>query len=237
MTDCIILAGGLGTRLRGLTGDVIKPMVPVNGVPFLAYIVRQAQLMGFQRFIFAVGHRAEQIESYFGTGEKWGISIIYSPEGDHLLGTGGGVKKGFGYVETEFALVMNGDSLCLADFKELIDVHERKHTPVTILGAHVENVARFGSMKVDSEGMLLNFVEKTGTGTSGLINAGVYVIRKSDIVSFKSPEAFSLEHDYFEVLPHGSIAVYESHAPFIDIGIPEDLVRLPSFLKQALGEL
>jgi D-glycero-alpha-D-manno-heptose 1-phosphate guanylyltransferase len=232
--DCVIIAGGAGTRVKGILGSVIKPMVDVNGKPFLHYLVEYIKCFGIWRFIFAVGNGADQIESYFGSGDRIGVSVDYSHDGEQPLGTGGAVKQALQHVSTENVLIVNGDTLCLSNYRALISIHQSKALPVTMLAVFVNDIARFGSVILNAEGQLVKFEEKKGVNVPGLINGGVYVINKKHFLSFNALEVFSLERDYLEMLPKEQVNIVITDSPFIDFGVAEDLKKLPDFIEKYL---
>src|SRR5579862_1172521 len=100
--QAVILAGGLGTRLRPLTASVPKPMVSIRDRPFLEYELIHLKKSGFERFVFSVGYKAEVIENYFGNGGRFGVSIVYSRDGEKQLGPAGALKNALSFLEAEF---------------------------------------------------------------------------------------------------------------------------------------
>ncbi len=231
MTECIILAGGMGTRLRNAAGTTPKPMIKVEGRPFLEILLSYVKSFGIQKFIFSVGHGADQIEKHFGDGSRHSVAILYSKESEKLLGTGGALKRSLSLASSERVLAMNGDSICLEHFGQFFEFDASAPSTATILGVHVNDTSRFGTMAV--EGLhLVEFKEKTGQNLPGLINAGVYVLSRKHILDSPTPEVFSIELDYFEKLPPREIKVFETKGDFIDIGVPEDLSRLPEFIHR-----
>jgi NDP-sugar pyrophosphorylase family protein len=251
----MILAGGLGTRIRSTLGDIIKPMAPIgeppNTKPFLELLIRYFHSFGVKRFVICVGMKPEQITTYFNDGKTFGIEIEYAYEDEkNLLGTGGAIRNALPKISTDTFLVANGDSICLTDLRAFQDAarnalqHSRENCTkqnCIMLGVRVPDAARFGTLNVQAQGNksmmpfdvtpLSAFVEKTGEHTSGIINAGVYVFSKTIETYFPTDKkSFSLERDVFELLPKGSIGVVQTDAPFIDIGVPEDLARAGAVL-------
>lgn len=231
MTECIILAGGMGTRLRNAAGNTPKPMIMVEDRPFLEILLSYVKSFGIEKFIFSVGYGADQIEKHFGDGTRHGVAIQYSRESEKLLGTGGALKRSLSLASSERVLALNGDSICLAHLGQFFEFDALVPSTATILGVHVDDTSRFGTMGVEGS-HLVEFKEKTGQIVPGLINAGVYVLSKKDILDSTTPEVFSIERDYFEKLPPRSVKVFEAKADFIDIGVPEDLSRLPEFIHR-----
>lgn len=213
--DCVILVGGLGTRLRPTISDVPKPMAKVGNKPFLEYILDRLAVYGARRFILCVSHLRNVIIEHFGVSYK-NIPVSYSVE-DIPLGTGGAIWQAFHHFSLNDALVVNGDTLLDTDYA----LFYRKHATesLAMLLTEATDTARYGSIIVE-DGKISSFVEKTKVSGPGLINAGVYKIAKT-IIS-EMPHCFSFENDF--LAPNLAIlqSGYEiSRGFFIDIGIPE----------------
>src|SRR3990167_2914035 len=205
--EAIILAGGLGKRLRTVVADRPKPMADVNGKPFLEYLFEGWVQRGIDHFILAIGHYGEFIEHYFGNCWK-GIPISYSKE-ETLLDTGGGLKKDSVQLRTKDPfLLLNGDTYFFPELPLL-------KGKMTLILRAVENGARYGTVKIDPTGKITSFVEKTPG--KGLINGGVYLIHPSLLNQIPSQIPLSLEKD---LLPKwiGELYGIESKANFVDIG-------------------
>jgi D-glycero-alpha-D-manno-heptose 1-phosphate guanylyltransferase len=220
--EAVILAGGLGTRLRETTGDHPKSMVPVNGVPFLAYILEQLCKYRFAKVILAVGFLHEEIIAFFGDKYK-GLSLQYSIEKEPL-GTGGALLKAAGLIAADTFLVFNGDTLYDVDLEDFRRSFQYSNASLSIALKPMKNFDRYGSVTLD-ENRIVQFNEKRFC-EDGLINGGVYVIRKSWFLSIVPSERFSLEKDLMERnVAHDLITGYISDSYFIDIGVPEDYER------------
>src|SRR5215213_5677555 len=183
----VILAGGLGTRLRSLLQDRPKPMAQFKGKPFLEYQIDQLRTQGFKDFILCVGHLAYHVQNYFGDGRDWEVRIVYAVETE-LLGTGGAIKNAQEFIENTF-LVLNGDSYLEADFRGLVESHRRRvsadpQTVGTLAVLAMDDTASYGKIELDANARLLCFGEKAEVGP-GWINGGAYV----------------LEPDVFEYIP------------------------------------
>ena len=218
--EAIVLAGGFGTRLAHVVPDVCKPMAPVAGRPFLRFIMDQLAAAGFDRAVVADGYRREQIEGFFGPAYR-GMAIEYSPE-DTPLFTGGAVKRALGRCKSDWVFVLNGDTWLDVDFAAMeaaaCDVPEGVSAVIAVKRMH--DFERYGTVDVDAGGALTAFHEKRPC-EEGLINAGVYLLRRDALNNM--PEKFSLESDYFEcVVGNGSLCAVECTGSFIDIGVPED---------------
>lgn len=218
--EAIVLAGGFGTRLAHVVPDVCKPMAPVAGRPFLRFIMDQLAAAGFDRAVVADGYRREQIEGFFGPAYR-GMAIEYSPEETPLF-TGGAVKRALGMCDSDWVFVLNGDTWLDVDFEamEAAAVNVPDSVAAVIAVKRMRDFERYGTVDVDADGCLTAFHEKRPC-EEGLINAGVYLLRRDALNSM--PEKFSLESDYFEyVVGNGELRAVECPGGFIDIGVLED---------------
>lgn len=220
--DVIVLAGGFGTRLREVVADVPKPMAPVAGRPFLDHLLQRLALQGASRVILSVGHMAHLIEDRYGAGFA-GMNITCVRE-DHPLGTGGGIRKALCATSTEWVLVINGDTWLDMPYGEFLTEAEQAHAPLAMVTRWVDDAARYGRCVVESDRIVV-FGEKSGSGP-GLINAGVYALRRDLFEPFDLPESFSFETDFVaRHLPELRPLAHRSDGYFIDIGVPEDYRR------------
>lgn len=233
-TKAVLLVGGLGTRLRTVVPSTAKPLAPVGDRPFLELLIRQLAQQGIRHLILSTGYLAEQVESEFGDGSRLGVRIEYSRE-SHPLGTGGAVKLAEKFLQggADF-LVMNGDSFIEIDFLELIRVHRVRRALATIAIVPVENAGRYGTVSTDSNDKVVEFREKTGSDSPGLVNAGVYVF--SPVVFQHIPAGpVNLEKDVFpKLLDHG-VAAARQRGAFIDIGTPVDYARAQELFRAMDG--
>lgn len=224
VNEVIVLAGGLGLRLRGVVRDVPKVMADVNGRPFLSYILDYLGENGFTYAILSVGYKYETIKKYFQEEYK-NIKIDYAVE-DEPLGTGGAIKRSFELVKGSNAMVINGDTMFRVNYKSFIDFHNEKDSGFSLLLREVDNVERFGSVETDNEDRIVDFSEKGKKSGKGEINGGIYLIDKSFFDKWTFPEKFSIEKEGFEKL-YKIYKFYAKVSPgyFIDIGIPEDYIK------------
>jgi D-glycero-alpha-D-manno-heptose 1-phosphate guanylyltransferase len=231
--EAIILAGGLGTRLRGAIGDLPKPMAPVAGRPFLAWQLDALERRGVREVILSVGYRSEAIEGHFGA-RHGALAIRYARE-DVPLGTGGAIAAALGVVRGAAAFVLNGDTYIRPPLRAL---ESCAGCSVAMLVARVADAARFGTVLV-SEGRVTGFAEKRSSGP-GLVNAGVYWVAKAALAAHRRAGAFSFEKDFLE-REAGRIAVgaVVTEEPFVDIGVPESLreagARVPALAGADVG--
>ncbi|WP_338844821.1 nucleotidyltransferase family protein [Massilia sp. W12] len=219
--EAIILAGGLGTRLRHLVPDLPKPMAVVGGKPFLEIVLQRLAAAGFEHIVLSIGYMSEKIISHFGS-QFQGMRLSYEIE-TSPLGTGGALRNALDVCKTDHAFVLNGDSYLELDYQALEDMWCAQRMPV-IVGRRVEDVARYGQLVVDGK-HVLDFLEKTGQG-AGVINAGCYVLPKTILNDFARDSVFSLESDFLAPQVRlQDFLVYVAEGYFIDIGIPQDYLR------------
>ena len=223
--EAIVLAGGLGTRLRSVVSDLPKPMAPIGNKPFLEYILKYLQKNGITRAILSVGYKWETIKEYFGY--KWeNIELVYSVE-DEPLGTGGAIKKAMKQLKTGQVYIINGDTFFDVDLKSLVLEDNSK---LILSLKHMINFDRYGCVESDDNNLVKAFTEK-GYRESGNINGGIYLASKNIFDNFDLDEKFSFEEFMqvnFEELKI-SVKVFENY--FIDIGIPEDYEKAQSEIK------
>lgn len=229
ITEAIILAGGLGTRLKTVTGDTPKCMVPVNGIPFINFVISYLKNEGIDRFIFSLGYKAEVVIEYLDNHFK-DLQKIYVVEHEPL-GTGGAVKLACRKVKGSDTLVVNGDTLFNVNIKDFTGVHQMKNAAVTIALKAMNNFNRYGAVEIDSNFTLQQFREKEFC-ENGFINGGIYALNIAAFLSRGLPDVFSFEKDFLENNT-GRITFcglpYDNY--FIDIGIPEDYNRFTDDFK------
>jgi len=231
----VILAGGEATRLRPLSCNMAKIMVPVLNHPLLEHVINYLKKHSIVDIIIALGEQIEQIQSYFGDGSNFGVRIVYSVE--HFpMGTAGAVKNAEKFLDEPF-IVFNGDIFTDIDLTVMMDLHREKKASVTIALTHVDNPTIYGVVETDAENRVKRFIEKPKQNevTSNMINAGIYILDPA-ILSYITPKAFSMfERDVFPPLVERGEAVYAhpSEAYWIDIGTPEKYLRLHHDLLNA----
>lgn len=213
--EAIVLAGGFGTRLRECLEDIPKPLAPIDGTPFICYILDYLYANGIHRAVISTGYLAETIEKSIGNRYK-GMTVEYSRE-DTPLGTGGGIKKALSKCSENDIVVVNGDSFFDVDLFEMKKFHIKSGYPVTLAAKYIENAYRSGLLNFKN-GRLCGFLEN-GVAPSGYINGGIYFIKRT-FLNCIADDKFSFEK---AVLANKNfdIGVFESDGYFIDIGIPE----------------
>lgn len=221
LPDIIILAGGLGTRLRDVVTDAPKSMALVKGKPFLEYQLNFIKKSGFRRVILSTGYKGEMIKNHFGSSYN-GLELLYSHE-ENPLGTGGAVKQAFELVETPHALIMNGDTMFRINLDYFFQSAVENLSEASVALRFSSDASRYGLVELDHESRIIAFREKSKESVSGLINGGVYIISAKSFRKIDFPEVFSLERDFFaQYLKNIVINGFVFNDFFLDIGIPED---------------
>lgn len=232
--EAIILAGGLGSRLRAVVPDLPKPMAPIRGRPFLEYLLDYWAGQGVSRFVLSVGYKHDIIEEHFATRYK-GAEVDYAVE-DQPLGTGGGLLLALKRLRrTGPFLIMNGDTFFEVDLAPMRRYHQERRAELTIALREVEANSRYGSVGIDKEGKITTFDNRARTEDRALINGGVYLAEKSAFagMTLESDVPVSIEDQlYPRMLAEGRrLYGFPSSGRFIDIGIPEDYQRAASVLQ------
>jgi D-glycero-alpha-D-manno-heptose 1-phosphate guanylyltransferase len=223
LNEAIILAGGLGTRLRSVVSEAPKAMAPINGRPFLEYLLEHLRKNGITRFIFSVGYLSTHIQQYFGAKYK-DCEIVYAYE-EKPLGTGGAIKNAIKSAQSDHLLITNGDSLFLTDLKAQFSTHQRLKADVTLALKPMQNFERYGAITLNQDQRITAFLEKQPM-KQGLINGGVYIFNRQRFDTLSFPDKFSIEKDYFEAhVNEARFIGFTSDAYFLDIGIPDDFAK------------
>ena len=225
--EAIVLAGGLGTRLRSVVADLPKAMAPVAGRPFLEHLLDDLVDAGFASVVLAIGYRAEAIREHFRDRYR-GLPLAYSIEGQPL-GTGGAIRLAMNRASSPEVFVVNGDTFIEVDYSGMLAAHRRASAALTIAVHEVSDAARYGALVIAGE-RVQGFFEK-GRAGPGWINAGVYLLARTLLDDVALPTAFSFESDYLvpNVADLKPLA-FPTEGLFIDIGVPEDYTRAQSLL-------
>jgi len=223
--EAIVLAGGLGARLRSVVSDVPKPMAPINKKPFLEYILEFLHRQNIEKVVLSVGYKWNMIHNYFGEKYK-NINIVYNVENEQL-GTGGAIKDALKHIDKDEVYVLNGDTFFDVNLSKM---QLKEKSKIQIALKPMENFDRYGVVEVDVNGYIQSFKEKAYY-KQGLINGGIYLINKNIFDSFELPHKFSfeefLENYFHELQAQGKI--FDGY--FIDIGIPTDYEKAQRELK------
>ena len=217
--EALILAGGLGTRLRPVVADRPKPVAQVAGRPFLERLFQQLLQHGYERAVLCVGHGADQIMANLGPRFE-GLRIDYSCE-TVPLGTGGALRLAAAAVSAPDILAMNGDSYCDMDLTTFAAAHRNFGGEATIAVLHREDRADLGSVDLDSSGRIVSFANRLSMPKAGLINAGVYLFRRDTLLAIPVDKSISLESEVFpSMVERGTLFGWRAGSRFIDIGTP-----------------
>jgi len=224
----VILAGGEATRLRPLTCNTPKIMVPVLNRPFLEHLVGYLKKHNIVDIILAVGKSPEQVQDYFDDGSKFNVRIVYSIE-DFPMGTAGAVKNAERFLDDSF-IVFNGDIFTGIDLSAMMRLHRERKAIASLALTPVEDPTIYGVVEADSQGRVKRFTEKPSWDkvTTNMINAGIYTL-EPDILSYITPNSFSMfERDVFPpLLEKGQVIYsYPSQDYWIDMGTPDKYLRL-----------
>jgi D-glycero-alpha-D-manno-heptose 1-phosphate guanylyltransferase len=227
--EAIILAGGLGTRLRTEVADRPKVMAEINNQPFLNYLLDYLNNHHVRRVVLATGYLHDYIEKYYGDKFK-SLQIDYSVE-EEPLGTGGAIKQALTKIAAEQVLILNGDTFFAINLELLMEHHKSHHADITIALKAMRNISRYGIVRVQSH-RIISFEEKKKV-EEGYINAGVYAANQSLFAAIDLPDKFSFEEDFLKkYIAELNMHAYVSDAYFIDIGVPEDYQRAQTELSE-----
>jgi NDP-sugar pyrophosphorylase family protein len=219
--DVVILCGGLGTRLRAISDDLPKVLMPFAGRPFIDILIESLLPFGFRRFILCVGYLREKVRDHFAAMD---YDVVLSEETEPL-GTGGAVKNARGHIRTSPFLLLNGDSLCPVDLRSFYDFHLQKGGVLSIVLSQPLSESAYGVVEMDSEKRIVAFREKEEVLRGSFINAGVYLAERRIFDLMPEAARFSLETDLIpSILQHGCYGLI-TDAEVIDIGTPERYVR------------
>jgi len=227
--EAIVLAGGLGTRLRSAVPDLPKCMAPVAGKPFLSFVIDSLRMQGVQRFVFSLGYKAEVIQQYLKDDYPsldYACAIETTP-----LGTGGAIKYALEHCLAEDVIIANGDTLFEVRLDDMLHLHTLNQSVCTLALKPMQHFDRYGVVELDEHNRILSFKEKQYY-EEGLINGGLYLLKKANFLEHDFPEVFSFEKDFLEKFTalspfYGCI----QDGYFIDIGIPQDFEKAQSDLK------
>ena len=232
LNTAIILAGGMGTRLKTIISDLPKPMAPIMNVPFLTYQLNYLKHFGIKKVIFSVGYLSEKIIAHYNQSFE-NISIEYSIE-KNPLGTGGGIRMAMSNLKEDLVLILNGDSFFDLNLEQFYNLHLEQKSDFSLALRYVNNSERYGNIEFNSSNQITSFIEKNQLNQSGYINAGVYILSKKLYLQNTKPNInFSIEKDFFEKqLNQLIIKGFEFKDYFIDIGIPEDYLKAQDDFKE-----
>lgn len=228
LATAVILAGGLGTRLRRVVADRPKVLAEIQGRPFLEFLLDHLEAAGFERVVLCTGVQAALVQDVFGN-RHGRLQIGYSEE-TSPLGTGGALRLAVPLLGSDPVLVMNGDSYCQADLAAFAGFHQAKQAEATLLLTQVPDVGRFGQVRVDEQSRVIGFEEKGGSG-AGWINAGIYLLSQTLVREIPQGRAVSLEREMFPAWIGRNLFGWQEGGRFIDIGTPESYEAAEQFFR------
>jgi NDP-sugar pyrophosphorylase family protein len=230
----VILAGGLGIRLRSVVKDQPKVLAPIQNRPFLSYLLDQIIRIEGKDVILCTGYRGDLVFRAFGD-HYHSLKLSYSQEPEPL-GTGGALFAALPFLTSEHVLVMNGDSYFDTDFNTFLNWHISNSSQATILLTEVCDVQRYGQVVLGQKHKVLNFIEKGGNTSVGLINSGIYLIRRELLrdSATRSCKNVSLEKDVFPKWIGLGLYGFKSQGRFIDIGTLESYKAAEGFFAEKL---
>lgn len=224
----LLLAGGLGTRLRPLTERWPKPMALVGNRPWLEHVLLHLKEEGIREFVMAVKHAPDTIRDYFGDGSRWGVQIQYAVE-DSLRGTAGAIKNAEPLLGARF-IVLNADIIQKTPLVPLLEFHKKSRALVTIGLTEVEDPSHYGVVEQDESGRIVRFVEKPAPheAPSRRINAGIYVMEKEALAYIPPNREVSIERETFPLLieRHGGVFGFLLNGYWLDMGTTERYRKL-----------
>ena len=233
--EAIILAGGLGSRLRSVVHDRPKVLASIGEKPFLDLLLENLEkFQQISKIVLALGHFSDQIIYYYQN-KKFTFPIEYSVE-TSPLGTGGAARLALDKTKQEEILILNGDSFIEFNLQNFLDFHQHKKGRGSILLTRVEDVSTFGSVVLNENQKLIAFEEKGKEGP-GLINAGIYLLKKSSLLKWPLGKVLSIEKDILPKLITEAPGLYGLHTQtrFIDIGTPSSYQAAQDFFKEPVG--
>jgi NDP-sugar pyrophosphorylase family protein len=227
--SAVILAGGLGTRLRTVVADRPKVLAEVDGVPFVFHLLTQLATAGVKHVVLSTGYRGAQVRDVVGT--AYGpMAIEYSHE-PSPAGTGGALRRALPLLRSGSVFVLNGDSYCELDLLHFWIWHQLRPAHGTLSLSRVADARRFGTVETGEYGRVERFVEKSPRRGPGTVNAGLYLLRRSLIAAIPAGVACSLEQDLLPRWLAAGIYGYPRTERFIDIGTPESLAGAAGFFR------
>ena len=232
------MVGGQGSRLRPITYDVPKAMVPLRNQPFIGYMVDFLRAAGLEGAVLSLGYLPNPIQEYFEGKDLDGFSIDYAVE-DTALGTAGGIKNAEGYLDGRPFVVVNGDVLSGMDLRVAINKHKESDALATIVLTSVEDPTAYGLVEVDHEMLVHRFLEKPAADdvTTNLVNAGIYVLEPEVLARIPADREVSIEREIFPYLQaERRLRAYVSSSYWRDIGTPKSyLAASQDVLSGAVG--
>lgn len=228
--DAVVLAGGMGTRLRPVVGDRPKALAPVRGRPFLCFILDQLVCAGIKRAVLCTGYLGEQVREAFGD-LYGGVRLAYSREGSPM-DTAGALRLAAPLVESEEVFVVNGDSFCETDLGAFRNWFRSNDLAAALVINRMRDASRYGRVEADGDGVVFSFREKAGDGKPGWINSGIYLFNRRVIFEIPENRPVSMEREVLPSLMERSrLYAFRNHGGFLDIGTPESYAAADDFFS------
>jgi D-glycero-alpha-D-manno-heptose 1-phosphate guanylyltransferase len=226
--ECIVLAGGLGTRLRSVVADKPKCMAPVGAHPFLYYLLQYLHRQGITHVVLSLGYKSEQVIDWCNqAGLPLELSFAIEAE---PLGTGGAILLAQQHLKGNEFFITNGDTFFEVPLQDLYAFHQKKNSALSLALKPMLQFERYGSVRLNENAEIIAFLEKQYCA-EGLINGGIYLTSSQYIQTLNLPEQFSFEKEVLEAqVKSGSLYGFVSDTYFIDIGIPADYEKVQADL-------
>jgi mannose-1-phosphate guanylyltransferase len=235
--DVLVIAGGLGTRIKSALGDTPKLLAPIGGRPYLDYLLGWLRSFGAKRVVLGLGHRAPAIVDFLDHNKSSydDLTVVTVTE-PRPLGTAGAIRFARSNLRTDPVLVMNGDSFADTDLCAFVAHHRRSKAKATLLCVEVDDAGRYGRIELDGDGRIRRFIEKDPNfHGSSPVSAGLYLFSAALLDEIAAGNAVSLEHDVFARAPAGSFDAFAGRFAFIDIGTPESLKLAEHVINTKVG--
>lgn len=231
--QAVILAGGLGTRLKPVTQQVPKVMVPVNGKPFLLHLLELLKSQGINDVILCIGYKGEQIKNFFGNGNRFGLRICYSEEKGELLGTGGALKQAQSLLDGHF-FVINGDTYLPISYGDIESYFTRcGKKALMVVYDNKEDTGVKNNVELDGNLMVIRHEKGKLDPSLRHVEAGVLVLSQEALDFIEKVHQVSLEAGLYPILiKQRELAAYITKQRFYDIGTPEQLKTFGDYLQK-----
>lgn len=228
--EAIILAGGFGTRLKNILPETPKILAPIDGKPMLWYLINNLQKQSINKIHISLFYKSEEIVNTFKNESGLHFHIEDEP-----LGTGGAILYNLNFIQSSEVLIFNGDVFTDINLNDFILFHKQNNYEFTISATKLKDASRFGALKIDSQNIITEFVEKSIHAKNVYINSGVYIanvnVLKNKLQALQKV-AFSIEKDFFE--GNNNLTAYRNKNYFIDIGTPEDYKKAQTEIPKCL---
>ena len=224
----VVLAGGLATRMRPITSTIPKSMIEVAGEPFVAHQLRLFRRQGIKHVVLCVGYLSEIIEAYVGDGRAFGLDVVYSPDGEKLLGTGGAVRKALPHLGDEFLLIY-GDSYLDISYRDVVEAFHASGRPALMTVLH--NRGRWDTSNIEFEKQRILAYSKQPTARMEHIDYGLSMLKAQVFDGLPVDDTFDLAALYRNLIENGNMAGYEVDRRFYEIGSPSGLAEIDQYLS------